>query len=182
MKKWIALFSRSGNEINNIRKILGRDPDLIITNRVNFDGVCDELIKDCSDIICQIPFRPQLDDYLDVIEDCNELFDDCIITLNGFLRIIPAALCEQFDIYNLHPGLINKYPELKGKDPQRRAYEGEYDVSGNVIFKIDAGVDTGSVICYNEVCIKDMSLDETLDVLHDAATSLWINFLKERLK
>ena len=48
----------------------------------------------------------------------NNLKHD-LITLHGYLRIIPENICKQCKhIYNGHPGLINMYPELKGKDPQ----------------------------------------------------------------
>jgi folate-dependent phosphoribosylglycinamide formyltransferase PurN len=60
-----------------------------------------------------------------------EQFPDAIVTLHGWLRVIPAYVCERSRIYNGHPGLITKYPELKGKDPQVRAFikEGKYPTS-----------------------------------------------------
>ena len=55
--------------------------------------------------------------------------DNTLITLNGWLRIVPPDKCAKYNIYNGHPGLITKYPELKGKDPQQRMWENihEYD-------------------------------------------------------
>lgn len=180
-KNWIAFYSKSGREINNIRKTINRNPDLIVTNRGDLEGTNKELVKDCGDVIYQIPNKPILNNYLDVIEDCSDLFDNCIITLHGYLRIIPKELCDQFDIYNLHPGLINEFPELRGKDPQLKAYKGNYEYSGNVIFKVDENIDTGNIICYNKTCIKDLSLEEITGVLHDKAGELWLGFLKDKI-
>ena len=84
-----------------------------------------------------------------VLEDYEEIlmyFPEAIITLHGWLRIMPKEVCERFSIFNGHPGLITEYPELKGKDPQIRAFEGKYPVMGCVIHKVTAGVDEGKIL------------------------------------
>ena len=89
-------------------------------------------------------------------------------------------MCEQYNIYNGHPGLITKYPELKGKDPQVRAYEGKYETAGSVIHEVVPEVDAGKILKEGEVDIKDKSLDEVYSSLHKLSTDLWIDFLKEK--
>ena len=62
---------------------------------------------------------------------------------------MPPGVCDAFEIYNGHPGLITKYPELKGKDPQERSFK-QYETAGAVLHKVTAGVDEGDVIDYEE--------------------------------
>lgn len=182
MSKWITFFSQTGSEINNIRKAFNRDPDLIITNRYGFDESINEELKDaCKDRFVFIPRRPVLENYLNIIDLHREIFNNCIITLNGYLRIIPPELCNMFTIYNLHPGLISRYPELRGFNPQERAYNGGYETSGAVIHRVVAEVDAGDIIESIEVPIKGLTLDQVYSVLHKKSTELWIKFLKDKI-
>ena len=141
-RPWVTLFSQTGAEIADISESLGRWPDLIITNkRPNHLRTIDSRIVEYG--YTELPNIPTLED----IE--NVLKDNAIITLHGWLRIMPPDICEKYLIYNGHPGLITKYPELKGKDPQVRAFEGKYPIAGAVIHKVVAGVDEGKVILEN---------------------------------
>ena len=104
--KWIVFFSQTGAEIADISESLGRWPDLIITNkRPNHLRTIDSRIVEYG--YTELPNIPTLED----IE--NVLKDNAIITLHGWLRIMPPDICEKYLIYNGHPGLITKYPELK---------------------------------------------------------------------
>jgi folate-dependent phosphoribosylglycinamide formyltransferase PurN len=84
-------------------------------------------------------------------------------------------------MYNGHPGLITKYPELKGKDPQIRAFQGNYNTGGCVIHKVTPGVDEGEVLMEREIGIRLLDLNETFRKLHDTSVDMWVEFLKERL-
>ena len=108
---------------------------------------------------------------------------DLIITNKrpDHLRIMPKPICEKYLVYNGHPGLITKYPELKGKDPQVRAFEGKYPVAGAVIHKVVAGVDEGRVIMEEKFNAMNLSLDELFRILRDRSLFMWTNFLKKVL-
>lgn len=122
-RPWIAFFSQTGSEIVKVSKLLGKEPDLIITNeRPEHLRTVNEGIT----VYVELPNKPTLDDY-DLI---LRAYDNPIITLHGWLRVVPEEICNQYEIYNGHPGLITKYPELKGKDPQERAWEGNYKTAG----------------------------------------------------
>ena len=110
---WIALFSQTGSEIAALSKAIKRSPDFVITN-ADIDNVNPEV---------DINFRINNDEAktLDILEDLEFDIDSTLITLNGWLKIVPPDKCSKYNIYNGHPGLITKYPELKGKDPQQRA-------------------------------------------------------------
>jgi len=168
------LFSQTGAEIADIAESLGRWPDLIITNkRPNHLRTIDSRIVEYG--YTELPNIPTLEDIENVLED------NAIITLHGWLRIIPPDICEKYLIYNGHPGLITKYPELKGKDPQVRTFEGKYPVAGAVIHKVVAGVDEGKVIMEEKFNAINLSLDELFRILRDRSLYMWTNFLKKVL-
>ena len=121
---------------------------------------------------------------LDILEDLHFNIDKTIITLNGWLRIVPASKCNMYNIYNGHPGLITKYPELKGKDPQKRAWESiaSYSKIGSVVHKVVAEVDAGEVMVEKSAGTKHIyNLDKTYDALKKTSFNAWLEFLKEHL-
>lgn len=180
-KNWVCFFSQTGSEIYNVSSDIGIDPDLIIVNKSDMSGVNPKLLEKFSDRIVQIPNKPKLDDYLGVIEQYEDIFSNCIITLHGYLRIVPKELCDAYEIYNLHPGLITKYPELKGFNPQERAFNGKYETAGAVIHEVVAEVDAGRIWYSFECPITDKTLDEVYEVLHVNSTRLWVTFLDQEV-
>lgn len=172
--KWTALFSRTGNEIYNISLAIQRNPDVIGTNRKKMDGVNKYLLDFHN--IQQMSKKPSIEEYHQVLEGSD------LVTLHGYLRILPDEICEQYNIYNLHPGLINKYPELKGFNPQEKAYNLKLPTSGSVIHKVIPEVDSGEIVDYIETDINNLNLDEIYQKLHDDSSKLWIKFLKEKVR
>ena len=173
--KWIAFFSQTGGEIVNLSKKLGRWPDLIVTNRQDLDGVVKELPRD---LIRKIPEKPRIEDYRDALFGIDK--KTALITLHGYLRVVPAEICD-YNILNLHPGLITRYPELKGFNPQEKAYKLHLPVSGVVIHRVIPEVDSGEILVERPLNIKDKSLDEIYKELHDIATEAWMEVLEEKL-
>ena len=172
--KWITFFSQTGAEIADIAESLGRWPDQIFTNErpENLRTIDPRIIEYGY---TELPNKPVSDDYDAVLQD------NAIITLHGWLRIMPKSICEKYLIYNGHPGLITKYPELKGKDPQVRAYEGKYPIAGAVIHKVVAGVDEGKVIMEERFNNFNLSLDDLFRILRDRSLFMWTSFLKKVL-
>ena len=178
--KWIAFFSKTGKELIEITNHFDRWPDLIVTNRPHLDGCREEfkeLVKYFPNKILHIPSSPSVEDYKRAIESVGT--KDVIITLHGYMRILPKEICDVYDIYNGHPGLITKYPELKGKDPQRKAWLNGYAESGCVIHKVTSELDGGPVMSQVKVNIKDLCFDKVISELHSASVKLWIEFLKK---
>ena len=169
--KWIAFFSQTGTEIVDIAKSLDKWPDKIITNSrpAKLRKINKELLE--RDII-YLPNKPTVDDYDIVLED------NALVTLHGWLRVMPPSICEKFLIYNGHPGLITEYPELKGKDPQVRAFEGKYPIAGAVLHKVTAEVDEGKIIAEERFNARDLELDDLFRILRDRSLYMWTNFLK----
>lgn len=182
MRPWITFFSQTGTEINNICKSLNIYPDAIITNKQTIEGVNKELFATTTfrehklnqTIYYLLPVKPLLESYRIILSK----FKNPVITLHGYLRIIPKEICEEYEIYNLHPGLIDKYPSLKGFNPQERAFTGGYKLAGCVIHKVTPGVDEGEILMSQGVNIEDKNLNEVYDALRDTALDLWKSFFK----
>ena len=151
-KQWIAMFSQSGSEIANLAKALGYWPDLIITNnsdKSKWDPRIVDRIKFVKKVMVVSNSQAKTANFLHNVEGSK----DALITLHGWLRIIPADICEQYKIVNGHPGLINQYPELKGIDPQERwwADRDKYDMwYGSVVHDVVAEVDAGQIHAVNK--------------------------------
>ena len=171
--KWIAFFSQTGSEIADIAEALGRWPDRIITNeRPEHLRTIDPRIEERN--YWTFPNKPTEENYLEVLT----YFPDALVTLHGWLRIVPKEVCNRSNIFNGHPGLITKYPELKGKDPQVKAFELKHNEIGSVIHRVSAGVDEGEIISSNSVEVKNIGLEETFAILRKISLELWVDFLK----
>jgi folate-dependent phosphoribosylglycinamide formyltransferase PurN len=173
--KWIALFSQTGSEINRIAQALGRWPDAILTNN-----------RDLND----------WEDYIDLTEtsvfisntngihNALRVAQPAFVTLHGYLRIIPADICDRHEMYNGHPALITEYPELKGKDPQERVWiagKEIYPNIGSVVHKCTPELDGGKVMSvamdFNDCNTKL----ELYNKLKDTSLKAWVNFLEFKL-
>lgn len=166
MKPWIALFSQTGSELKAIIDELKIQPDIVYTNNFKIDDCAfDNLFKASHD---------------DIMTSLTTLSDDCIITLHGYLRILPEHICNKFTILNGHPGLITMYPELKGKDPQTKVFTNikEYECIGSVIHKVIPEVDSGIVVAYtiSPNIFRDLessTLDDVINFNKDLSLRCW---------
>jgi folate-dependent phosphoribosylglycinamide formyltransferase PurN len=173
-KKWIAFFSHTGNEIYNVSKQIGRFPDRVVTNKTPGDKQINKKLIDRVDVV-YTKDRPDEADYSRVI------WDGSVVTLHGWMRIVPKSICKQHECYNLHPGLITHYPELKGADPQARVFEPivceKYKRVGCVIHKVAAKVDSGKVYMERSVSNTFAGESTLTPYLHRMATDMWVDFL-----
>ena len=175
--RWITFFSQTGSEIADLSEEMGRWPDIIITNeRPEHLRTIDPRIEKQGYFTWAN--KPSEEDYIELLE-ANP---NAIVTLHGWLRIVPEYVCERSRIYNGHPGLITKYPELKGKDPQIRAFEGKYKTAGAVLHKVSGGVDEGEVILSREFNTSGLDLDDLFRILRDKALEMWYILLKNLLQ
>ena len=181
-KTWYAMFSHTGKELEAVSKRLGRRPDVIYANNLGYDG--------------PLLSRVWFGQHGGILENSvGMLQPNSILTLHGYNRILPKWYVEylkEYNIkcYNLHPAPIQLYKELKGKDPQERLFkgiqDGQYKYIGNVIHEVVPEVDSGEILawdlmevnCSTPICRSVESLSKSL---HDAATYLWVEFLKEAL-
>ena len=149
IRPWIAFFSQTGSEIVEVSKLLGRWPDCIVTNeRPEHLRKIHPALEDKHLVFVE---NKPTDEELSMVIGS---YGNPLITLHGWLRIIPPYICNRFEIYNGHPGLITEYPELKGKDPQQKAFDLELESSGCVIHRVTEGVDEGEILRSRKVSIK----------------------------
>ena len=190
MTNWISLFSRTGAEIYQISKRLGKFPDCIITNKplLKIKDVVPELIDEYDGPWVLLPSFPTVEQYENAftLTFNKEVSGPDLITLHGYLRILPLEICDRFTMYNGHPGLIDPkltlFPDLlKGKDPQQKAFDLKLPESGCVIHKVTTTVDSGDIVASRKVSIEGKSLEDVYSILHDTSVDLWVDFLKERL-
>ena len=176
--QWVAFFSQTGTEIVDIAKSLNRWPDLIITNKRpdHLRTINPELLEQ-DHLLVTTSNKPTEDELFKLLSN----YDNPVVTLHGWLRIMPPKLCENYYIYNGHPGLITEYPELKGKDPQIRAFEAKYPVAGAVLHKVVAGVDEGRIILEERFNTFNLELDDLFRILRDRSLYMWCNFLRQIL-
>lgn len=169
MDNWVALFSHTGSEIARIANTIGKWPDQIFTNNFNE-----------SDWVNNIPINKVTMMSPDALHNSLRYCKRTFITLHGYMRIIPPDLCDIHEIYNGHPGAINLYPELKGKDPQEMVWNSQtgYEYIGSVVHKVTSGVDEGEIVGYVYTDNDCQSKEELYNVLRDCSYEAWIDFLQ----
>lgn len=177
---WAALFSQTGSEICNLSERLGTYPNLVISDNVN--SAIDERINiNCKEVLWRSYKNLSKEEKIQYYIKRLQGYD--IITLHGWLNIVPAEVCNALSIYNGHPGLINYYPDLKGKDPQVRAWGDikAYDALGSVVHKVTPGVDEGPIICYSKSSAAGVgSLDKVFDILRETSLNSWVDFFNNK--
>ena len=188
--KWVAFFSQTGSEIVNISRAINRWPDLVVTNKQDDKTTHVELVQRVrlnNTKLITLPKWPKEIDYTRAADALsysilNENWrKDVFVTLHGYLRILPPHFTGSSNIYNGHPGLITKHPELKGIDPQKKAWSENHIRVGCVIHKVIPELDSGEVVAEKMIHNNFETFIDLLDALHVASSELWINFLNERL-
>lgn len=178
--EWYPLFSQTGTEILDIIQAVGIEPTTIITNKrpLSLREVNKTLLEKYGHKIIEVPNKPTVEDYNRVLS-CSK---HPIVTLHGWLRQIPEDICEQYSIFNGHPGLISTYPELKGKDPQIRAIEGKYSTAGSVIHKVTSEIDEGAIVSEISFETLDLTEDEIWSNFRQKSLYLWVQFFNQLIK
>jgi folate-dependent phosphoribosylglycinamide formyltransferase PurN len=178
-KKWIALFSQTGSEIVNISEAVGRTPDLVLTNNkdpVQWNSGIRQLCKNIT-----VDSHDKLMDYL----RSNEEFapEDTVITLHGYLRIIPEDVCGSYIMFNGHPAPIHLYPELKGKDKQEDLYKYRYEYPriGCVIHRVTSTLDDGVIIINIDAENNLTSIEDAYTKLKHLSLESWKEFFNDYL-
>jgi folate-dependent phosphoribosylglycinamide formyltransferase PurN len=181
LDNWGVLISQTGSEVIAISEKLGILPSLIVTNNITKISPRNMEIFGGNNVeIHSIPRKPSIVDYLRTRINLKEL-----ITLHGYLRILPADLFPylQGGVYNGHPGLIltEKYPELKGKDPQEKVWLNmeKYTVVGSVVHKCIPELDAGEIVAFEEVKNTAQTKEQLYTLLANTSLTSWRKFFTE---
>ena len=75
-----------------------------------------------------------------------------VLALAGFMRILPAALCEEYAgrVLNIHPSLLPKYP---GLDTYRRVLEAGDRWHGTTVHFVTDALDAGPPIAQARILV-----------------------------
>jgi len=173
-RAWITFFSQTGSEIVSIGTTLGKWPDEIVYNEkpIHKNDINPKIGK-----YTLLPNRPTVEDYERILSK----YDNPIVTLHGWLRIVPPEICSKYEIYNGHPGLINEYPELKGKDPQEKAFRLGHEYGGSVVHKVTEGVDEGEILYSTKADLRGLDLNRVYDILRETSMVSWMKFFTKVL-
>ena len=182
-KPWVVLFSQTGSEIVKLKDHLGYWPDQIFTNNSDVDTWHPEMLEHHNNSTNSFGGKSRIKLVSNIqAKTCNFLHTidkNSLITLHGWLRIIPKDICELYNIVNGHPGLITTYPELKGKDPQVRAYNENYGVIGSVVHKVTPEVDEGEILTHTAIYRQhEDTLDDVFNKLAFTSFKSWQKFFK----
>ena len=176
---WVAFFSQTGSEIVELSRSIKRKPDLLVTNnfedKIKFHPGIRELgvtIMSAKHDMIMNYFRHQ------VVYNVPQT----LVSLHGYLRILPADICEKYEVYNGHPGAITLFPELKGKDPQERVWQEneKYNIIGSVVHKCTAELDGGDVLKSVYVRNRNYNKEDLYASLKMTSLSAWNFFLREK--
>jgi folate-dependent phosphoribosylglycinamide formyltransferase PurN len=176
---WITLISGTGMEVMNLSHHIQKNPLIVISNNPN--NISESVMnwtKLNNIALIKLPIIPSLQDY----QDCFDITPSPLITLHGYMRILPInELTGQLNIYDGHPGLIDKYPFLKGKDPQKKAYQYKMKEVGSVIHRVVQEVDSGEIIHSISTKINSNNIDDYYTVLRKTSLESWIDFFNKKL-
>lgn len=179
---WTVFVSQTGSEVYNISRELGIIPKLLVTNNIKkLSTKVKEYLELQGCIIKEISFRPLLNEYLQ-----EEILNSSIITLHGYLRVLPKDFIDNYkgNIYNGHPALITRYPELKGLNKQEDVFyhKEKYPFMGSVIHIVTPILDDGDIL-FEVSKINDVqSLDDAYDKLKQTSFASWNIFFNNYLK
>jgi len=172
-KKWISIFSQSGSEIVALGEKLGFSPDYIFTNNSNTADWHPDLARNNK---VRVYSHKGIEETLEIFSEQY----DCFVTLHGYLRILSPKICNlPLDIYNGHPGAIDMYPELKGKDPQEKVWTNlaKYTTIGSVVHKVTAVVDDGDIVSSVHYVNRCSTKEELYSKLREASLQCWYLFM-----
>jgi phosphoribosylglycinamide formyltransferase-1 len=95
-----------------------------------------------------------------VVESLREYGVELVV-LAGFMRIITPELIDAFPnaIMNIHPALLPSFPGLHA---QRQALDHGVKIAGCTVHFVDAGTDTGPIICQAAVPVVEGDTEESL--------------------
>jgi phosphoribosylglycinamide formyltransferase-1 len=107
-----------------------------------------------------------------------QLFQVNLIVLAGWMRILSAAFLEQFPqrVINIHPALLpddgagsiyttkngTRIPAFRGLHAVQQALDAGVKITGSCVHFVTPEVDSGPVICQEEVAIEEGDTEETL--------------------
>lgn len=164
----------------DLSEIIGKVPDRIITNkRPEHLRKIDERIP--RDRLFYTANKPELVEYYRLLMD----YSNPLVTLHGWLRIIPEEISSVYRVFNGHPGLVDIFGDrLKGFNAQERIVgkKDEYPVIGSIIHRVTPELDSGEILESVRVENTTESVEQAYTILRKTSLRSWVNFMKHNIK
>jgi phosphoribosylglycinamide formyltransferase 1 len=113
----------------------------------------------------QVPWseHPDRESWGKALADRLRAIDADLIVLSGLMRLLPAALVDEFSprILNTHPAFL---PEFPGAHAVRDAIAAGVRETGASIIVVDSGVDSGPILARRRIPVL---VDDSEDTLHE---------------
>ncbi len=97
------------------------------------------------------------------------------IIVAAYGKILPKEVLDIATCINLHASILPKY---RGASPIQESLLNQDKFTGVTAMKMDEGLDTGDILSYSYVEIKEMKVDELFEKLSLLASELTIKTLK----
>ena len=184
MENWVVMYSQTGSEIMNISKELGFLPALLVTNDYNKTSpIVKEWIDKNNLLVLELPKKAKVMRDYESLNFLLNVIGKPIITLHGYLRILPKEFCELHDnrIFNGHPALIDKFKELKGFNQQEVIFyhKDKYPIIGSVVHKVVPEVDSGEILFTCERINDTVSIEDAYMKLKETSLQSWLKFFQK---
>ena len=180
-RPWVAFYSHTGKEIKDLCNALDVYPDIICTNNPNDCGL--HKYSRSGYVFTENKWSSSI--YKKVFDEVKEVTgQDPLITLHGWMKIVPSDVCDTYEIYNGHPALINEYPELKGKDMQLSVVNkvDMYPYIGSVIHRCIPELDSGEIVETEKVDNLQVHDEQLIfNILRNTSLITWLRFLPKQL-
>lgn len=102
-----------------------------------------------------------------------------LIALCGFMRLLRASSLERIGVpvLNVHPSLL---PQFRGLNAQRQAVEAGVAETGATVHRVDAGMDTGTIVLQERVRIQPgESAEELAERLLPIEYKLYVDAIRK---
>jgi len=116
----------------------------------------------------------------------NWIFLAGYMTILGsdFLKNYYSYSSQRFQVINIHPSLLPKYPGIKS---YQNAFADKVDIHGVTVHYVDEGVDTGPIIAQQSFSRKpEWTLEEFVShgksIEHKLYAKVFLNLLNEHLE
>lgn len=180
--KHVSLFSQTGSEIADIAEKRGVWPNLIISSHGDTSRI-DPRITERDNWIPVYDIKGDSGNLVGIYESLLDGAD--LVTLHGWLKIVPSVICEKFKIYNGHPGLIldEFYRDtLRGRDPQIKTWNNlsKYPFIGSVVHEVVPEVDAGKIVNYSYTTHNCKTIQEVYSTYKKMSLSAWLEFFNDQ--
>ncbi|MDR0761671.1 MAG: methionyl-tRNA formyltransferase, partial [Campylobacteraceae bacterium] len=120
-------------------------------------------------------FQPETLRDKNTIEQIASLKPDFIVVA-AYGKILPRDILDIAPCINLHASLLPKY---RGASPIQQAILNNDEYSGVTAMKMEEGLDTGEMLGFSYVLIKDLNSDALFELLSKKAADLTLKVLRE---